>query len=421
MPRDYNPPSSGYYGPFKPKAKPKPKPKAPPKRAQSLDDWSNQQAQRIVDAQVAAIKEQQQQYYSQLQDQARVRAEQARNFAQMVSNMHIDKNISDTYRAVGGDLAGMAQGFAGGTRDVAAQDAAQQMNMLSGTGQEGGVRNEGVNMGDVAYGVGGYIPGKSLGEQGAAFAADAAMQPNFMLQQALLESQRTFDEGMSQDPYADALMKARLGKFDIAQEMKQQRMSIIQQQQKMDLDRLDKDRKYWLAMKQYYLDKGKANLAKQAEARYRQAQNRYDQTARGLTPDGEVAPGFHRDPKTGRVIQNGYNANGVRIKTPGSDAKSGGLTANARAELVTKINNQEDEVKKVAFAKVKAWGVGPFPDGKKRRAALANELMKRYAYLTQGNAAAKSALRAMISRILKSIFAGEVSGGGSGLTDGLVG
>jgi hypothetical protein len=54
--------------------------------------------------------------------------------------------------------------------------------MVSGTGQEGAVRNEGQGMGDVLYGMGGMIPGTALEQTGAAFASQAALQPGFTLQ-----------------------------------------------------------------------------------------------------------------------------------------------------------------------------------------------------------------------------------------------
>ncbi len=99
-----------------------------------------------------------------------------------LQKLGISKSVQDAFLNAGHAQAGLAQGFSGATRDTASAQAAEQQRMLSGTGQEGAVRNEGEAMGNVTYGAGGYIPASVLNTAGAAFGAQAALQPGFALQ-----------------------------------------------------------------------------------------------------------------------------------------------------------------------------------------------------------------------------------------------
>src|SRR6187551_2378938 len=119
-------------------------PLAPPRPpAMTAQAWADEQAQRLVDEQLKAIRDQQAAYNETLLQQAQMQAQQAQRFAQAVQGLGIPQQISDIYNQSGRDIAGMAQGFAGDIRDTAAADAARQTRMVSGTGQEGAVRNEG--------------------------------------------------------------------------------------------------------------------------------------------------------------------------------------------------------------------------------------------------------------------------------------
>ncbi len=87
-------------------------------------------------------------------------------------------------------------------RGLAEAQAAEQANMVSGTGQEGAVRNAGVAMSDVLFGKEGFIPGRSLEQTGSAFASQAALQPGFALQfgqQAASDVMRDFTENVLPD------------------------------------------------------------------------------------------------------------------------------------------------------------------------------------------------------------------------------
>ena len=141
-------PENSLYGDWRPgkkRVKPKPKPKPgrrPP--GMTIDQWAEQQATKYVDAQVASIEAQRQAYLDELQRNAQMRIDAGARLAEAMRSMGFDTRIQGVYQNAANDVAGMAQGFAGDTRNIAAADAAQQARMLSGTGQEGAVRNEGV-------------------------------------------------------------------------------------------------------------------------------------------------------------------------------------------------------------------------------------------------------------------------------------
>lgn len=410
-------------GPPKKTVKPQPpKPGKPPK-TQTTEQWAESESTKIINAQLAAIEEQQKAWREQLETRARQQTEQAQRFAEMVKGMGIDKQIQGIFSNAGHDVAGYGAGFSGEMRELAAAGAAEQLNMLSGTGQEGAIRDQGENMGNVIHGVGGFIPSATLAAQGAAYASDAAMQPGFMLQQRVGDAQKALQEGLADNPFLDAIMQTKLGKQEIKSGLIEQKTSLNLKQREMQLEQLDKDRKYWLAMQQYYLDVGKLKLAKQAEQRAQQAQNRYDQEARGMTPDGNVAPGFYRDPKTGRIIQNGYRPDGTRISSSTTGGKKGGMTPNMQAEQLEKVYNAEDDIK--SLARTLATEIGWSPSSgrnQKNWNKIAAEIRRRYGWVTTTKG--KKALTDIIKRTLTAMSkmgppapGGADAGGGGAAVD----
>ncbi len=411
-----------------PKTPPKGGPKTPPTRTpprtvgkpprQTAQQWADKQAQRIVDEQIKAIREQQTNYNQTLLEQAQRQSQAAEKFAQMVQGLGIDRRIQSIYGDAGRDISGMAGGFAGDIRSTAMADAAQQTNMLSGTGPEGAVRNEGTDMGDVVYGVGGYIPGKSLGEQGAAFASDAAMQPGFMLQQRINDAQKAYQEGLtgSNQTFLDSILQAKTGKRDISSDLYDKRVSQNMAERKMRLDQYNEDRNYWLKMQAYYMSIGKMKLAQQAEKRAQQAEQRYRYETMGRDADGNVAPKYVQLPN-GTIVP--------RSTVSGGKGKKG-LTPNAKAEVLQSVLGKEDDILKALPDLAKTAGyddllrrMGP-PTMKQRkelasvRAKIIKELWQRYAPLAI-TPQAKQALRKMLNRILQ----GYKPGGSGSLTEGL--
>jgi hypothetical protein len=407
------------------KPKPTVKPQ-PPRRTTTVttDQWAEKESNRIVEAQLAAIRDRENAWRTGLQEEAARRAQQAQKFAQMVQGMGLDKQIQGIFSNAGHDVAGFGSGFAGQTRQIADAAAAEMTNLLGGNAA--GVRNEGEAMGNVTHGMGGFIPSASLAAQGAAFASDAAMQPGFMLQQGLQDSEKFLHEGLSDNPFLDLLMETKLSKHEIKENLKQQKVEINMKAQEQRLDQMEADRKYWLAMQAMYLDQKKYKLAAQAEKRAQQAQTRYDQEARGMTPDGEVAPGFYRDPKTGRIIENGYRADGTKIEKPESAAnkKKGGLTANEQQAQLQDVYKAEPDIKDLAASLAKEYGWNPSAGPKanaKARNRIAAEIRKRYGWVTTTKS--KKALAEIIGRVLGAMAKmgppapGTDTGTGSGLFD----
>lgn len=417
-----------YYGvKKKKKARPQPVPVRPAApRPLTIDQWAEREANRIVEQQLSAIRAQENAWRTSLQEEAARRAQQAQNFAKMVQGMGLDAKIQGIYQSAGQDVAGFGQGFAGQTREIADKSAAETINLLGGDAT--GVRNEGEAMGNVTYGMGGFIPSAELAAQGAAFASDAALQPGFMLQQGLSDSERFLHEGLAENPFLDAILETKLQKQELKSNLREQKIEINMKAQEQRLDQMENDRKYWLAMQAMYLDQKKYKLAAQAEKRAQQAQRRYDQEARGMTPDGEVAPGFYRDPKTGRIVQNGYRPDGTRISTKGDTPKKGSrLTANEQQAQLERVYKAEDDIRELAGNLAREFGWTPSAGAKASKAKrnrIAAAIRQRYGWVT--TPASKKALAQIIGRVLSALAKpgpaapggpASTGGGGSGLFD----
>jgi hypothetical protein len=106
----------------------------------------------------------------------------------------IGPGIESAYSDAAGDIAGFGQGFSGDFRDrmTANADATQgAVDRMTGNNLPPAVEEAargGYDIGaaaDVGYGLGAYLPAKSLREQGAAFGAAARFLPGSIAQQGL--------------------------------------------------------------------------------------------------------------------------------------------------------------------------------------------------------------------------------------------
>lgn len=144
------------------------------------------QAQSIAEMQIKAMLDEVRRQQDTARDQADLEAQRELAKGQAIAyglqQLGIAPQIQNIFDTAGQNIAGLAQGFSGATRDQASAQAAEQQRLLAGTGQEGAVRNEGAAMGNVTYGTGGFIPGNELVSQGAGFSAQAALQPGFATQ-----------------------------------------------------------------------------------------------------------------------------------------------------------------------------------------------------------------------------------------------
>lgn len=444
--------------------------KPPPPRPLTAQQWADQQAQRIVDEQLAAIKQAQDARNEEIQAQAQQQALAAQRFAQMVQGLGIDKAINSIYSSAGHDVAGYAQGFAGDIRDTAAADAAAATRMVSGTGQEGAVRNEGVDMGDVIYGVGGAIPGQNMAAAGAAQATDAARQPGFLLEQRLGQAAADMAsaQSASDSQFLDAILQAKLGKSDISKGLYDQRSSDQLAQQKFNLQQLNDQRSYWMKMQALYLSQKKYKLAADAENRARHAEARYTAEAAGRDVDGNLLPGYVQAPdgsvmkrsdwlaqqREGRYRNKdkGLDANGNllpgykrdkkgNVVKTGKAAQAKAMTPGQKAEVIRSVLGKEEDMKKDIASIAKTAGLDrilrmPTPNvassDREDRGAAAKQaaarakvenLVKRELYARYAGYAitpeAKRQLRALVARVVREYRPGASTGGG-GLLDGLV-
>lgn len=375
----------------------------------------DQEAQRYIDTLIANAKEQQRIQIEEMERAYRERVARAQALAAAIQAQNFPGRIQGVYGAAGADIAGLAQGFAGGTRELAAADAAEQMNMLSGTGQEGAVREQGTNMGDVLYGVGGWIPGRSLGETGAAFAADAALQPAFTQQQGFADARKAYDETNASlsSEFAKMFAEIRMQKPELVQQFLDRRAKaqedafdrkIALQEQKR------KDQAWALQMAEYYASRGDKKRAEYWRKRAYQLdvrkENRYDRAQRaaenarmGLNADGtKPLPGFKwADPAD-------HSKGTVKI----GDSKKGGLTANQKAEQYARVGKAEDDITKAIKDLISngAWPgagfVGPIPPPKRKQ--IENQLFAEFVQrLGLTTTKAKLALRQAIRRLLGSV------------------
>lgn len=319
---------------------PKKPPKKPPRKPPlSPEAWARREAERFIAAQVAAIQEQQRIFLEELRRQAELRAKQGQALAAFLQSQNFPGRIQDLYRTAAGDVAGYAQGFAGDIRDIAAADAAEQANMLAGTGQEGAIRNEGVGMGDVLYGAYGWSPAKSFTETGAAYASDAALQPSFAARQAQQAAYELYQQGLGNlVEFAKAIAEAKGNKYALVQELMDRRRQSALEARKLRMEEIERQRDWAMKMAYYELARGNADRANQYLGI---AQN----SAMGLGPTGQPKPGYHIDPKSGLVVKDGWHhvrVNGVWVPRRDGSGSSGSGSASVKAQQ--KILQYADDI-----------------------------------------------------------------------------
>lgn len=288
--------------------------KKPKRKPLTPQQWATRRANQFVNAQIGGIKEQRKVYLGEVDKQVELERARGEALAQALQQMGLDKHVSGAYSTAAGDISGFAQGFSGGLRDVANAQAAEQQQALRGL-DAGPVRNEGVAMSNVLYGANGFIPARSLSEQGAAFGAQAALEPSYAARQGALEASRVQREGNAGlADFTKAIIEARSGRPGLVQEFLDRRRGELAdardfqlKQQEMELDNLYKQAALANVMgdnarSDYYL-----KLAEQKEARMA-AQ------ARGVDMYGNPLPGFKK--KGGRI---------VKAPTPSRAGKKGGV------------------------------------------------------------------------------------------------
>lgn len=162
-------------------APPKPKP-SPPQNAPGAGYSAEAEADRIIAELLGELGLSRDSARREAERTAKGEMDRARALSQALTALGIPTQIQNIYGNASQAISGLAQGFSGDVQALANTQGAEQANMVSGTGQEGAVRNEGAAMGNVLYGLEGYIPARALEQTGAAFSAQAALQPGFTQQ-----------------------------------------------------------------------------------------------------------------------------------------------------------------------------------------------------------------------------------------------
>lgn len=166
-------------------------------------------------------------------------------------------------------------------------------------------------MGDVLYGAYGWSPARKFAETGAAFGADAALQPSFAARFAADEAMKMQQEGLGAlKDFALQMAEARSGKPELVMKYAEMRRASMK-------EAADDQFKRYMALAALELRRGNAKRADQyVQMAYMSKQ--------GLDPSGRPLPGYYRD-KNGNIVPKGYryNAKGelVSIKKPAAPNK----------------------------------------------------------------------------------------------------
>ena len=275
----------------------------------SIEEWARQEAEKIFSAQRAGIEAQRQAYLDELKRQSDLELQRGRDIAAAIQAMNLPGVVQGIYGTAGESISGLAKGFSGEMQGIANAQAAEQTNMLSGTGQEGAVRNQGENMGNVMYGVQGYNPATTLGTQGAAFASDAALQPAFAMGEAGRRASELYEDGLGGlSDFAMELAKLEGERPLFERELMAERRALRDEEQQRTWaaqdrkqEQLESEREWFLKMAAYYNAIGDDKRAQQYLDLARQREKRMRNSSAGLDANGNPKPGYRTNPKTGRV------------------------------------------------------------------------------------------------------------------------
>lgn len=197
---------TGAKPPAKPTASPtkKPgKPASPP--AQTLLQQAQAIAKAQTDAQIAAIRQQQDLYNSQALAKAGQINSATKAAAQLLQNWNLGGATAQSYDQAAQTIGGLAGGFSGQTGADAKSAAAQvQANLASLGAPSGGAKTSTGQVSDpaalqnVLYGLGGFIPGNLLETTGQAQAAVARGLPASLLSYGQNQAAGAVSAGQSQ-------------------------------------------------------------------------------------------------------------------------------------------------------------------------------------------------------------------------------
>lgn len=275
--------------------------------AQTPEEWAQALAEQYVQAQIDSINAQRQAYLDQLQQNAQLEAQRGQALSQALQGMNIPGKIQQIYGDTSANIGGLAQAFSGSLRDTATQDAANETRMVSGTGQEGAVANNGAALGDVLYGAQGYIPARSAAETGAAFASEAALEPGFAQRIGQVKAGDVMAQGMTGlTDFANQIAQATGQKPQIVQQLLSDRLSnlntatdnqLAQSRYTKSLSdaaykRVQDDRNFYVKQQYLALARGDRVRANEYAKLANQKETRMANAAKGYDSQGNLLPSY---------------------------------------------------------------------------------------------------------------------------------
>ncbi len=332
--------------------------------AQTPEEWAQALAEQYIQAQVDSINAQRQAYLDQLQQNSQLEAQRGQQLAQTLQGMNIPGQIQGIYGDLSANIGGLAQAFSGSLRDTATQDAANETRMVSGTGQEVAVANNGAALGDVLYGAQGYIPARSAGETGAAFASEAALEPGFAQRIGQVKAGDVMAQGMSgltdfaqqiaqaqgQAPQlVQQLLNDRLSNLNTAQDNALQQAKYNKSLADAGYKKLNDDRNFYV--KQAYLSLASGDRARSDQylKLANEKETRMANAAKGYDAQGNILPAYTIGPDGLPVKRSDLQKQSKASQTAAAKAKTARTKGRAKREDEFSSARQDafDEAKKL--------------------------------------------------------------------------
>jgi len=284
-------------------------------RGTSFDDWAAQhpdearetfswrdpidsRIQATLGPEIASIRGERQdrrQYYKDQQQRQKYVTQQ---LAEMLKS--VAPGVQNLYGQARDASAALGRGFAGETGDILAAQAASDNSFLQNV--VGAPRGQidarsatagGSGMEDVIYGLG-YAPAQTMNEAGAAWAAQSAQLPYYAAQRGsaaiaeLMKAASEEDRGFGRQI------------SDLQSKRPELRMALEEDRAKQLEDR----RRYEIDLKRQAASDARSEAALEAQLI---ALGIRTKGTKGLDAAGSPDPDHHIDPKSGKVVENGWH------------------------------------------------------------------------------------------------------------------
>ena len=255
--------------------------------------------------------------------------------------------IGGAYSAGADTISGAGEGYGSMLNAQNAQTAGVANEVLGNIGAPEGQQVSGGDAGGVLAGVAGWVPEAMLRQQGGAYAEAASQLPrtaghesNIMMKDLLRQA---LDE---EGDFSSEVLKVLQGLPGARAEIRGQQESDFLARQKFSLDALKAERDYHMKEAYLALAQGDRKRYQQQLALSQQKEQRYTMQAQGTGLDGEPLPGFHRDPRTGEVVKDGWKIGpkGVPVKVASGSSASGGKDKPTPREEAKTVAQYQDDI-----------------------------------------------------------------------------